>query len=1452
MPLPMHGMKPAVVPPTALSASLMLPALSRRTHHSRCRPANHVPVQRKAPVLRMAATLRADSPTHHGETALFDWLVQQCATPACPKVERRYVSDDVGYCLVATKEVAPDEVILSVPLTAAITSEGVDESRWSTHMAIELLERQSGSCQPWLDALPVHVDLPWLYWSDAELAELQEEDTIAEAGQLRAVFESACQELEGRFARQQVAWALSLVHSRSFVMKGCHVWLPGIDMCNHTLANNAGIRCVRSPGSCQGASAVEEVCPPQAAAVGSQEPDRFELVAEERGIAAGEEVTISYGSWPSDVFLLFFGFVPASNPHDSAVLFYDLFDLSSFQQRMAATAAGIDARLLDAAQALLLAGRGSTSGQPMSLPAFLRLRCQELLDSYPTSLQEDQVLLQQLEQQAAAGDGSAALPSGTVRLPQLTAAVRYRLGKKQNLSVVAGMRPAEVREIACDTGTPTQFITNTMSFIKNAAEAVKRDVADLTAKMKKLGKEEEEMSANLVGHLAERIPNLSPEMADPDNAVDDLLDSTFASRYTSTPMSKTTMPLHGAPAHVVYQLITDVRKLDATPALNLASFVTTWMEPEAEKLIHESLAVNYVDTVEYPSSTEIHNRCVTMLAKLWHSPSVPDEGPVDAVGTGCIGSSEAIMLGALSLKKKWEAKRKAEGKEATKPNLVMGAQVHVCWQKFCRYFDVEERYVPAEVGRYVATPELIRDLCDENTIGVAVVFGSTYNGEFEDVEGIDKVLSELNAKHDWGLSIHIDGASGAFVAPFLYPDLKWDFRLDNVASINASGHKYGLVYPGLGWIIWRDATHLPEAMVFWEAYLGTMERSITLNFSKPATNIIAQYYVFLRLGYSGYRKIMMNLDIIRKRLVNALSRTGHFEILSKDIGVPLVAFRLKTVTGSDGKEHHRLYDEFALSDRLRMRGWVLPAYSMPDNAGDVKLMRVTIREDFSIGMADMLVADIEDALKWLDTHFTFSREDINKIAQAQLGRRLSRFDSSILARPPQDDDKQVDVKARRWCWRAIKAADQAIMAKLRAHGATMDLDPRTRFLYVPHTVTFLFLGMLALVYFSHPFHPPQRPVEPTAAAAVAYNNSKVGVWAMVLVYLGYSVVQGPSTRMVRPHPAVWRLVHGIMVCYLLFMTYLLFQNVHDARQFLKHLYPELGVELPEKHYGTNCALYIPGKGVNWQVLHDTIFDEFVVAHTVGWWAKALIIRNYTMLWFISIAFELCEKTLQHWLPNFNECWWDSWVLDVAICNAIGIYTGMWTVRYFKSKQYNWSGISEQPSLLAMAKRSLLQFTPHSWDHFDWQIFSSPKRCVQCFFPVGIILLFEVNHFFLKFVLWVPPSNPLNTYRLIILALFALPGIKEYYEFLESDAKNIFTKLGTFAWLAMAIAVVETLICIKFSKGLFPQPWPTHVLWAWGIASVVFTVTFGTWCWRFYVLGKRLAGGRSVSARQKTQ
>ncbi|KAL4553689.1 hypothetical protein Ndes2526B_g03522 [Nannochloris sp. 'desiccata'] len=291
-------------------------------------------------------------------------------------------------------------------------------------------------------------------------------------------------------------------------------------------------------------------------------------------------------------------------------------------------------------------------------------------------------------------------------------------------------------------------------------------------------------------------------------------------------------------------------------------------------------------------------------------------------------------------------------------------------------------------------------------------------------------------------------------------------------------------------------------------------------------------------------------------------------------------------------------------------------------------------------------------------------------------------------------------------------------SKPRAAGP-QDYDPTTQFLYVPHTVTFLLAGLVALAYFSHPLNPPQRPENPVDAAQTAYFNAKTGIWALVLVFLGYSVVQGPSTKMVRPHPAFWKLVHGMTVCYLLFWVYMLFQNVDDARLFLRHMYPELGVDLDERSYGGNCALILPnGGGINWPVIKATIFDEFVVAHTLGWWGKALIIRDNVMLWIISISFELMELTFQHWLPNFNECWWDSWLLDVAICNAIGIVTGMWTVRYFK-----------------------------------------------------------MNHFFLKYELWVPPTNPLNTIRLSFLFLLALPGIKEYYEFIDSGDTDLFRKVG---------------------------------------------------------------------------
>lgn len=471
-----------------------------------------------------------------------------------------------------------------------------------------------------------------------------------------------------------------------------------------------------------------------------------------------------------------------------------------------------------------------------------------------------------------------------------------------------------------------------------------------------------------------------------------VLDSTFATRYTTEPIPKNKMPEKGIPANVVSQLIKDMRTLDARPNLNLASFVTTWCEPECRELIMESLDVNFVDTDEYPSSQAISNRCVSMLAALFHSPAVDENGVGDAVGAPCVGSSEAIMLCGLALKKRWSERRAKAGLDISKPNLVMGAETHVCWEKFCRYWDVESRYVLAEEGRYAATPELLAEKCDENTIGVVAVFGSTYTGEFEDVAGIDAAVGKLNDANGWELKVHVDGASGAFVAPFIFPNEMFDFRLPNVASINVSGHKYGLVYPGLGWALWRDAEALPESMVFYCNYLGTLERSITLNFSRGASQIIAQYYQLLRLGHDGYTKIMGNLISIAAKVRSDIEATGHFEILSKDIGVPLVCFRLKPITRSDGSNHKRLYDEFQVAERVRTAGWVLPAYTMPTGAEFVTCMRITIREDFSRTMADFVVDELVKAVAWLDNHFTLSKDAVKKL----LGHNISRMDTSII------------------------------------------------------------------------------------------------------------------------------------------------------------------------------------------------------------------------------------------------------------------------------------------------------------------------------------------------------------------------------------------------------------------------------------------------------------------------
>ncbi|KAL2906965.1 Glutamate decarboxylase [Bienertia sinuspersici] len=411
------------------------------------------------------------------------------------------------------------------------------------------------------------------------------------------------------------------------------------------------------------------------------------------------------------------------------------------------------------------------------------------------------------------------------------------------------------------------------------------------------------------------------------------ISSIFASRYVHEPLPRYKMPKKTIPKEVAYQIIHDELMLDGNPRLNLASFVTTWMEPECDKLMSEAINKNYVDMDEYP------NRCVNMIGQMFHAPSAKGKHGT-SLGVATVGSSEAIMLAGLAFKKKWQNKRKAEGKPYDRPNIVTGANVQVCWEKFARYFDVELKEVKLTERCFVMDPVKAVELVDENTICVAAILGSTLNGEFEDVKL-------------WNTPIHVDAASGGFVAPFVYPDLEWDFRLPLVKSINVSGHKYGLVYAGVGWVIWRSKDDLPEELVFHINYLGADQPTFTLNFSKGASQIVAQYYQFLRMGFEGYKHVIENCIENARTLRKGLEKTGRFEIVSKDQGIPLVAFAFK---------HDDKSLAFDLSKALRHHGWIVPAYTMPADIEHMTILRVVVREDFGRQMVDKLLSHIKQAL----------------------------------------------------------------------------------------------------------------------------------------------------------------------------------------------------------------------------------------------------------------------------------------------------------------------------------------------------------------------------------------------------------------------------------------------------------------------------------------------------------
>jgi glutamate decarboxylase len=421
------------------------------------------------------------------------------------------------------------------------------------------------------------------------------------------------------------------------------------------------------------------------------------------------------------------------------------------------------------------------------------------------------------------------------------------------------------------------------------------------------------------------------------------------------------LPEHGMLPDTAAQVVRDELILDGNARLNLATFVTTWMEPQAERLMAECFSKNMIDKDEYPQTAELERRCVSMLARLWHAPSeMPHGQRPDPGSTGCstTGSSEACMLGGMALLWRWRARRAAAGAPDTKPNLVMGSNVQVCWDKFCRYWQVEPRQVPMEPGRLHLTAAEAAARCDENTIGVVAILGSTMDGSYEPVEEIAGALDELAARSGADVPIHVDAASGGFVAPFLQPDLKWDFRIPRVASINSSGHKYGLVYPGVGWILWRDAEALPEDLVFKVNYLGGEMPTFALNFSRSGSNVVAQYYNFLRLGFDGYRRVQQACQDVAKYLAGQIADMGPFELLSDGSDLPVLAFRLRDPEAAG-------YTVFDLSERLRQRGWLVPAYTFPANLTGTAVLRIVVRNGLSADLAAALITDLRTQVKEL-------------------------------------------------------------------------------------------------------------------------------------------------------------------------------------------------------------------------------------------------------------------------------------------------------------------------------------------------------------------------------------------------------------------------------------------------------------------------------------------------------
>ena len=431
----------------------------------------------------------------------------------------------------------------------------------------------------------------------------------------------------------------------------------------------------------------------------------------------------------------------------------------------------------------------------------------------------------------------------------------------------------------------------------------------------------------------------------------------YGSEEMVRPAPTMTIPEEMTTPEIAYRMVKDETYAQTQPRLNLATFVTTYMDEYATRLMNEAIAMNYIDQTEYPRVAVMTSRCINILANLWNTPE-KGESKTGALG---IGSSEACMLGGVAAWLRWRKRRQQQGKDCTKPNLVMSSGMQVVWEKFCQLWQIELRQVPLTRENRTLCPKEALKHCDENTICVVPIAGVTWTGLNDDIEELDRELEAFNKKTGYDIPIHVDAASGGFILPFVSPDTRWDFRLKNVISISTSGHKFGLVYPGLGWVIWRDKSYLPEEMSFSVNYLGAEVTQVGLNFSRPAAQVLGQYYNFIRLGREGYTRVQQNSMEIARYCHKRIGEMKCFENYSDEVVNPLFVWSLSQEYIKGAK--WTLYD---LQASLQQSGWMVPAYSLPKNIEDIVVMRIVVRQGMSRDMADMLLRDIENAVKELD------------------------------------------------------------------------------------------------------------------------------------------------------------------------------------------------------------------------------------------------------------------------------------------------------------------------------------------------------------------------------------------------------------------------------------------------------------------------------------------------------